>query len=182
MITSLKIQDEAIELKNLHKDDKLIEYLSWMQDELVTQYLEVRFQKPKTTLSLKKFVEMINESNNSILFGIFLKKTNSHIGNIKLEINFQHKRGEIGLLIGEKSCWGKGFASKAINLISDYAFKDFELLKLTAGSYEDNEGSIKAFLNAGFEVEAKLKSHLSFGQARQGSILLAKFNEAIRQQ
>tara|TARA_B100000035_G_C21017078_1_gene562434 strand:+ start:2032 stop:2187 length:156 start_codon:yes stop_codon:yes gene_type:complete len=47
MITSLKIQDEAIELKNLHKDDDLTDYLSWMQDELVTQYLEVRFQNPK---------------------------------------------------------------------------------------------------------------------------------------
>ena len=98
MITSLKIQDEAIELKNLHKDDKLIEYLSWMQDELVTQYLEVRFQT-KNYFKSEKFVEMINESNNSILFGIFLKKTNSHISNIKLKY-FQHKRGEIGLLIG----------------------------------------------------------------------------------
>ena len=72
MITSLKIQDEAIELKNLHKDDKLIEYLSWMQDELVTQYLEVRFQKPKTTLSLKKFVEMINEVI-TLFYLVFLK-------------------------------------------------------------------------------------------------------------
>ena len=176
MITSIKIQDNEIELKNLNPGDEFSEYLSWMNNDFITQYLEVRFEKPKNIESLKKFVELTNESENSILFGIFLKKNNIHIGNIKLDINLFHNRGEIGLLIGNRSYWGKGFASKAINLISDYAFNNIKLKKLTAGCYENNVGSIKAFLNAGFDIEANLKSHWSFKNERQRGVLLAKFN------
>ena len=94
------------------------------------------------------------------MLGIFLKKKNVHIGNIKLEpISKIHRRGVIGLFIGEQSNWGKGLATDAIKLISKFANKKFKLKKLIAGCYSNNIGSKKAFLNAGYEIEAILKNY-----------------------
>ena len=53
---------------------------------------------------------------------------------------------DVGLLIGDKSFWEKGYGSEAIGLVCDYAL-EIDLAKLTAGCYVSNAGSIKVFLN-----------------------------------
>ena len=42
-------------------------------------------------------------------------------------------------------------------MISDFAFKKINLRKLKAGCYALNVGSAKAFANAGFKREGKIK-------------------------
>ena len=51
---------------------------------------------------------------------------------------------EIGYCF-KRSAWGKGYATEAIELVTDYAFKKLNLHKLTAGCYQLNEAAIKAF-------------------------------------
>ena len=78
----------------------------------------------------------------------------------KIRANQQNtRRGVIGLFIGEQSNWGKGLATDAIKLISKFANKKFKLKKLVAGCYSNNIGSKKAFLKAGYEIEAILKNY-----------------------
>ena len=48
-------------------------------------------------------------------------------------------------MIGDKSSWGKGYASEVINVISRYAFRSLNVNKLTAGAISPNIGVIKAF-------------------------------------
>ena len=49
--------------------------------------------------------------------------------------------------------WGKGYATEAIQLTSEYAFNYLKLLKLNAVCYESNVGSILAFLKASYTIE-----------------------------
>ena len=74
MITSIKIQDDEIELKNLNLEDEFSEHLSRMNDDSIIQYLELRFEKLKNIEIIKKCIGFTNENENSILFSIFLKK------------------------------------------------------------------------------------------------------------
>jgi RimJ/RimL family protein N-acetyltransferase len=92
-----------------------------------------------------------------------------HIGNIKLgPINIHHNYAEIGLMIGDKDSWGKGFASKSISMITQFGFNQLELEKLNAGCYENNIGSKKSFENAGYQVEGFLRSHVDSVNGREG--------------
>jgi RimJ/RimL family protein N-acetyltransferase len=43
--------------------------------------------------------------------------------------------------------------------VTNYAFKTLNLHKLTAGCYDSNKGSEKAFKKAGFAVEGIRKKH-----------------------
>jgi RimJ/RimL family protein N-acetyltransferase len=65
----------------------------------------------------------------------------------------------VSLVIGEKSIWGKGIGTEALRLMSRYAFDVLNLHKLRSGCYQENRGSAKAFLKAGFAEEGILKKH-----------------------
>lgn len=156
------LQTDKIYLQLLSEENASSEYAEWMNDYEVNRFLESRW-KYQTADSVLDFVRYINKSENDILFGIFLKNENKHIGNIKIgNINWIHRNADIGLLIGDRNFWGKGFASDAIKLITIYAFKSLNLHKLIAGIYKGNEGSYKAFLKAGWSDIGIMKEHRFF--------------------
>lgn len=164
-------------LRVLNSEDITTRYLSWLSDFEVTRYLEARFSPPKSLAELKFIVASINNSDNSLMLGIFLTFDETHIGNIKLgPIDLNHSTGDIGLLIGDRAHWGKGLASKAIKLLSDYAFEELGLIKLTAGCYGSNEGSRRAFLNVGFVEEGRRTAQYCLDGQREDAVLLGKVN------
>jgi RimJ/RimL family protein N-acetyltransferase len=134
-------------------------YAGWMNDYEITRFLESRW-KYQTDASVRDYIRYMNESTTNFLFGIFLQDTNQHIGNIKIGgIDWIHRYGDVGLLIGERSHWGKGYASLAILQVTQIAFRHLNLNKLWAGIYKGNEGSYKAFIKAGWRDVGLLKNH-----------------------
>lgn len=98
----------------LNPTDVTETYVRWLNDPDINQYLESRHSY-HTLDSCQSFVAEMLTNKNQHLFGIFLKSNNTHIGNIKLGfIDPNHHTGQMGLLIGEKQQWGKGFATEAI--------------------------------------------------------------------
>ncbi len=168
-------------LRTLRIEDASPKYLAWLSDVDVSRYLEIRFSAPGSLDDLRGFVAATNDSDDTLLLGMFLREDARHIGNIKLgPINRHHGTGDIGLLIGERSEWGKGYASEAIALLADYAFALLNLAKLTASCYSDNEGSRRVFLKAGFIEEGRrVAQYMSCGK-RQDGVMLGKVNPAIK--
>lgn len=167
---------KRIILRKLKVSDTDEKYLSWINDLEVNRFLESRFEKWNIE-KLKNYVKKINENSNYIFSAIILKDKNRHIGNIKIgPVNKHHKFADIGVIIGEKSAWGKGYATEAIQILSDYAFSNLGLHKLTAGCYGNNLGSVKAFIKAGFTMEARLLSHYLCGEHYVERICLGKIN------
>ncbi|MBU0671655.1 MAG: GNAT family N-acetyltransferase [Candidatus Margulisbacteria bacterium] len=155
----LQLKGKNIYLRPLTEADATETYVSWMNDPQVNQYLESRFKK-FTIGDIRSYITEINKDLNNVFFAMISIDGDKHIGNIKLgPINQYHRIGDIGLIIGDKTCWGKGYATEAIGLLKDYAFNKLNLHKLTAGCYADNIGSAKAFLKVGFVEEARLASH-----------------------
>lgn len=163
----------SVILKQLTTKNFNPDYLNWLNDKKINKYLEVRYKK-QTKKSINQFINICKNSKNIKLFGIFLKSEKLHIGNIKIQItNYIHKRAEVGLLIGDKKAWGQGYGTEAIKLITQYAKKKLNLKKLYAGCYEENIGSKKAFLKAGWKIEGFQKSFWKINsQKRSGEILL----------
>jgi RimJ/RimL family protein N-acetyltransferase len=171
------IEGNLIYLREIRISDVNETYCKWMNDPEITAYLESRFQS-YCIEDLKKYVENKINSSNNVFLAIVLKKDKRHIGNIKLsEINWYHKYGDIGIIIGEKDCWGKGYAFEAIKLLTDFAFSELKLHKITAGAYDVNEGSVKAFLKAGYFIEGKRKKQFLYENKYIDAIQMAILNE-----
>lgn len=155
------IEGQRIYLREVSLADVDRDYCRWMNDAEITQYLESRFEK-WSVKKLKDYVSKILKNPDYVFFAIISKDENKHIGNIKIgPINRIHNFADVGIVIGERSYWGKGFATEAIKLVVNYAFNTLNLHKLTAGVYANNVGSIKAFQKAGFLVEGRRKKHFS---------------------
>jgi [ribosomal protein S5]-alanine N-acetyltransferase len=149
-----------IHLREVRLSDVNERYYRWMNDPEVNRYLETRFV-PQSLESIGEFVRHMTGKSDEPFFAICTNEGSEHIGNIKIgPINFRHRSADISLLIGEKSFWGKGYASEAISLVTKFGFEVINLNKLEAGCYEENEGSARAFEKCGYIREGLLRGHL----------------------
>ncbi|TAE30391.1 MAG: N-acetyltransferase [Candidatus Kapaibacterium sp.] len=173
----MRLQGNHIYLRLLTPEDVGNDYVSWMNDSEITQYLESRWSA-YTLETVRAFVKAMCDSPKDFLFGMFLNATNQHIGNIKIgNVNAIHRYGDVGLIIGDKASWGKGIASEAISLVTQYGFEELNLHKLIAGMYEQNVGSYKAFLKSGYQDAGRYKAHFFY----QGRYVDARFVEKCRE-
>lgn len=155
----ISTQLPTIYLQSISEQDASEQYVSWLNDPFVNQYLETRFHNQNLS-TIVSFIRDVMANPNEHLFTIRLKSNDRHIGNIKVgAINSSHNIGEVSLFIGEKSCWGKGIAKQAIQLISRYSIETLKLRKLSAGAYRPNKGSTLAFINSGYIEDAILAEH-----------------------
>lgn len=142
----------------INEDHASDTYLSWLNNETINQYLEVRHSK-NDMASLKSYLHSVSKSNNEYLYGIFSE--NEHIGNIKIgPVHSLYKHADIGLIIGDQKWWNKGVASEAIFSMTKYCFDELKLEKVEAGCYESNVYSKKAFLKLGYEIEGFIRDHV----------------------
>ena len=175
MIVHNKIKSGPLYLKTLRISCASIKYLTWMNDPELVKYLDARFNPPKNLKDIKNFISECVKSSDKLLMGIFLEKNQRHIGNTKLgSININQKNADVGFFIGDVKERGKGYATKAIDLLCNYAFNIIGLKKITAGTYAENIASQKALLNAGFVQEGVLRSHLSWNGKRQDGYIFGR--------
>lgn len=171
------IYGERIYLRRLTEEDVTQNYVNWLNNPEINKYLECRFTH-HTIEETKTFVKSVtNECNYQ--FGIFLNDTNEHIGNIKIGcINFIHKFADIGYIIGERKYWGKGYATEAIRLATNFAFDVLKLHKLWGGTYSCNMGSLRAVEKNGYQQEGiKRNQYLTNEGEYVDDILFGKVNE-----
>jgi ribosomal-protein-alanine N-acetyltransferase len=154
------LEGEKVILRPLVETDITDTYLSWLNDEEVTMYMESGvFQNNMT--GLKSFYDCISKSKNDVMFAIMAGK--KHIGNIKLgSINWVHRFADLGIMIGDKESWGKGYGTEACSLLVNYAFKKLNLHKVWLGVYANHEKAIQAYITAGFKIEGRMEKMYNF--------------------
>lgn len=143
------IEGKKVYLKELSSENIDNSYLHWMNDKEITRFMDSRDNK-YTINDLQEYVKTMNNSHDNYMFGIYLKNNDKYIGNIKIGSIDSSKTADIGMMIGDKSEWGKGYSSDAIACVVDFGFNTLKLKKLVAGMIKLNYGSYKAFLNNGF--------------------------------
>lgn len=167
------LQGAHIQLKTLSYRDVTQKYVDWMNDLDVIRYTESRFQR-HTMESTIDYVKTVSGSSDIYFYGIYEGK--EHIGNIKLQEKPQHNLGDMGIIIGDKSKWGCGYATEAIRLLTDHGFK-MGLHKISAGIYADNFGSIKAFQKAGYKEDGRHElTYMSNGRYVD-EVIMSKWKE-----
>jgi RimJ/RimL family protein N-acetyltransferase len=166
-----------IYLRGLQESDLSGNWYTWFNDPVVTRYQDKGFFA-NTREKQRIYYDHLIKSTSDIILAIILDSNDTHIGNIGLhKIDYLHRHAEIGIIIGEKDYWNKGFATKSICAIVDYAFKTHNLHKLNSLVMKENTGSMKAFENAGFEEEGMIKDYFFKHGAYHDVVLWGKINK-----
>jgi RimJ/RimL family protein N-acetyltransferase len=154
------LRGKQIYLREVRQSDVNERYYHWLNDPEINCYLEVRFV-PRSLENISEYVRKMDAKENEPFFAICLNDSHEHIGNIKIgPINWYHRNADVSLLIGEKRLWGQGYASEAIALVTEFAFRTLNLNKLKAGCYGNNVGSARVFEKCGYQREGLLRGHV----------------------
>lgn len=106
----------------------------------------------------KKWIENVINDFSKVSLGICLKENDKLIGLTFLnDIDMHNRSGHCPILIGEKSCYGKGYATEARMLILHHAFFDRGLNRIWARVVVDNYSSVKLHENCGYKKEGILR-------------------------
>lgn len=149
------LKTDRLILKPLNKNFLTQEYVHWMNDRKVNNYLESGGDY--TIEKLNNYLEEV-ERNPKYFWAISLKKTNKHIGNIKIDpIDLNNFSGEYGIMIGDRKAWGKGIAKEASEKIINYCFTSLDLKKINLGVNKNNLMAIRLYKKLGFNIDNSSK-------------------------
>lgn len=123
----------------------------------VTKYLPLPY--PYNLEMAKEWI-LSQEANKDkrLEFAVILKATNKLIGSIGIGIETVDRHGEIGYWISP-DFWRKGFATEAVKLLIEYAFKELSFHKIYAKHYVENPASGKVMQKCGMSFIGTLKEH-----------------------
>ena len=159
-------------------------YLSWLRDYDVMKYIgREEYLKPIPFEEVKKYVENVWNDKYSTFWAI-LTDDNKFIGTIKLsyknEEGYKHRVIELGILIGEKSEWGKGYGTDALMTACHYCFDKLSARKIVAGLMEHNISSYNIFRKVGFVEEARFRKKIFFEGKYCDHMWIGLFKEEIK--
>ncbi len=67
---------------------------------------------------------------------------------------------ELGITIGDKAYWGRGYGRDAVRTLVEYAFRYRNQRKIFLRVWGNNERGIRAYLAVGFVEEGRLREHV----------------------
>jgi len=169
------------------KDEQLLAklYTEWINDNRVRLYLSTPI--PCTESYELGFVKDQCSKEGKTMWIIYCG--DQAIGNVGINgIDLVNKRAELGIMIGDKSFWGKGIASAVEATVLEYGFSNIVaggLNKISAGVLTGNIASQKALEKVGF-AKCSLKKQEYWFQGKwfdlwEGEILQSKWKKVRKQ-
>jgi len=134
-------------------------YLKWINDPEVSDMLgDTRF--PYSRAAERKFVEdMLSQNSRRRLFTV-LTKRGRPIGNISFNsINWQSRRAIVGIMIGEKSYWNRGYGTDAMRTLLRFGFEELGLHKVELNVHSVNKRAMRCYEKCGFVLERTARAH-----------------------
>jgi [ribosomal protein S5]-alanine N-acetyltransferase len=118
----------------------------------VSKNLTDGFHHPYTLQHAEEFIKRFIDQDPMTVFAIDYQ--GEYVGNISLSsgTDVHRKSAEIGYFIGEPF-WNKGIATTAVNLITEYGFKNLDIVRIHTGIFEYNEASMRVLEKCGFIKE-----------------------------
>ncbi|MDT7828060.1 GNAT family protein [Pricia sp. S334] len=114
------------------------------------------FGHPYTEKNAEEFIQRQAKSDTEDVFAIDCQGELCGLIGLILQNDIYRKSAEIGYWIGEPF-WGKGIVTKAIELITIYAFDKLILIRIFAGVFEYNVASMRVLEKNGFQKEGIAK-------------------------
>jgi len=147
MILERKLFGSRIAVRQMERFDISDVFIDWLHDPTINRFLEVRKQPP-TYEEQCRYTDMCRRAQDKYYLAITLTDGRL-IGSTTWTINGNSI--EIGLMIGDKECQGKGLGREVVDLAINWATSSgFEIL--TAGYLAQNISSAKLFASAGFQI------------------------------
>lgn len=156
-------------------------HTGWMRDSEFVRLLDT---DPARLLSVDKNKEwyeknLVEEQKNDEIFLLIRTlEEDRTIGLIGLDgIRWTHGDAWVGIGLGEREYWGKGFGTDAMCILLRYAFEELNLHRLSLSVFEYNPRAIRSYEKVGFIVEGSARQFLNRDGQRYDMIFMGILRE-----
>jgi RimJ/RimL family protein N-acetyltransferase len=153
----------------LPSDKSLPQIVGWLNDPETMRYSEQRHRKHHVDFQ-KLHVQMMHEPNKymEIHYG------NALIGTISAHVDEYNSVANVGILIGERKVWGKGYGTEAWKAFCDHLLGN-GIRKIEAGCMGINFGMLHVFRKTGMHEEGRRSGRFVVGNDLVDEIQYARF-------
>lgn len=142
---------------DFENDPKL--FTSWDHDSEFQRLFNSEAALRYNPAQVKKFFE--EEIHSMHVFVIERLEDQRRIGTIDLSgFNWVSGNAWVGIGLGERELWGKGYGTDAMRIILRYAFEELNLRRVTLDVFGVNQRGIASYEKAGFRHEGKIPGAL----------------------
>lgn len=169
---------EKTRLRCLEASD-LDNCLSWINDPEVTRFLAVRMPISRKQEEAWLARAMSGEDRANVVFAMETLD-GEYLGNIGLHnIDYVSGVAELGIAIGAKRYWGKGYGPDAMRTLLRFAFRELRLRKVILRVFGTNVRARKAYAKLGFKEVGRLRAHVLKDGMFEDEILMEVFAEEL---
>lgn len=139
-----------VSIRDLKVEDAAIAW-QWRNDPDIWKYTD-RGERPKITVETERdWITEVIQREKEKRFAICVGEAQKYVGNVQLT-DINNEEAEFHIFIGEKEFWGKGIATKATNLLLNYAISKLKFKKINLKVSKENIAAIKVYERIGFVV------------------------------
>ena len=143
------MQGERIRLVPADLDLHLENYVKWLNDPHVTRWLLRAL--PLTRLEERAFLERIAAGTPNDVFWAVHDENDRHIGGTGIHgIDWIHRSGITGIVLGDRTAWGKGYGKEVMSVRATFAFDELGLNRLESECFVENVASAKCLEATGY--------------------------------
>lgn len=108
---------------------------------------------------IKEFIEKDSEKHSQAFrFAIHTLDEDKVIGSVSLWVNsWTHSEAWVGIMVGDRNYWSKGFGTDAMKLVVQYGFIELNLRRISLGLHAYNPRALKSYQKAGFQLEGTMR-------------------------
>ncbi len=148
----------------------------WNQD---SQYQQLLSSGPANLWTPKQIKEWMEKHIDEFYgFSIHALEDDRLIGNLDLSgVDWVARNCWVGIGIGEREYWGKGYGTDAMNLALRFAFECLNLRRVTLDVFEYNQRAYLSYCKCGFKDEGRMRQWMQRGGERHDLIFMGILRE-----
>jgi len=149
------LQGKLVRLRAPERGDIPI-FVSWFNDPETTQFL---LRGPPMGMEEEErwYSDLLKDDDRVFCIETLDGKLIGNIG--VMHLDWTNRKAEIGVMIGEKGYWNRGFGSEAIGLLLNYMFEELNLERISLYCDETNLRAQRCYQKCGFIHEGKFRHH-----------------------
>jgi RimJ/RimL family protein N-acetyltransferase len=166
------MEGKLVRLRAYEKTD-LDALMTWVNDEEVTRNLAAPMIYPLSRAAEENYLRENATASDAERRWAIETLAGEYLGGISLmTIDWINRSAQVGLVIGSKVNWGKGFGTDAMRVVLRFGFDKMNLHRVWLNVYEFNVRGIKSYEKSGFKREGILRDYRFLDGRYHDSVLM----------
>ncbi len=146
---------ELVRLAAINPETDAEPFAKWSRDSEFLRLLDADVVLPSSVKRTKEMMEA-EPKHNQFDFAIRVLADDRAIGLVGLHgVSWTQGDAWVGIGIGDREYWGKGYGTDAMRLILCYAFAELNLRRVSLTVFEYNPRAIRSYEKVGFVHEGR---------------------------